>query len=1389
VTEWNLSVRLTGQGTHLNRTLRDTARDARDASRAVTALRRDVDRLRASTRNNIRIRLDVDAAHLRTDVRAALTTAGAGQGLRVRLDVDAAHLRTDVSAALSSAGSGQGLAVNLRLANSMQLRREVEDAVRWAAWGHRIEIPIGLADPMQLRRDVSAAVRWASMTQTIRVRVEPDTSALTTLGGTLGGSSGSRGGTFGLGSLIPLATAAIPLVAGLTATIGPLTGSLAIAGGAATAFGIALAGQVSALSEASDAEKKYRDAVQEHGQASTQAAEAQLAYQRQLASMPPDTQKAAVALSRLKTTFGDWSDDMSEFTMQPVTKGFTVLEQIIPRLSPQVQSFSGELDRMMNVAGGAINTPGFDRFATQVSELTDQQLDEFTDDVIHLMRVVSEGRAGDGALGELLDYAQQNGPAAREAIQAIGKAVIVLAQGAAEAGPSMLTLVTAAARLVSALPPELIGIILQVAFALKLLQLSGAGMAALAAGIGRVQVQIAALGATSAAAGGGLLGLRAAFLSLGVAARASIIVAAIAAVVVAAEGLSHIGETTAPDVDKLTTSLGNLGRTGKATGYVAEKFGADFGKLNDQIKKVTNPSVVESINNWGESITGGLLDAGDATEEFTKNADSIDESLANLVRNGNAKLAKAALADILKGLDPKEAAKLRGELESYDEGLADLAFEQKMTADSMGIFGQAAADTSAKLSAQKESADGLRASLLALNDVNRSAYDAQIGFEASLDSLTESFKEHGATLDIDTAAGQANGTAMSQAAAAQDEMIATGLAAGDSLETMTGKSNKLRGEMMRLATEAFDGNKKKAREYINTLLGTPESITTLIRAEKDQAVAGLKTVQAAIAATPGAKEITVETLNASAIAALEKVGLKTEQLPDGRTRVFTANGQAITSIDAVWAALNNLNGKTANTYTTHHVTYEYAVASGQINGRTASQMGRADGGIVDFYAAGGIRARKENHIAQIARGGTYRVWAEDETMGEAYVPFAPSKRVRSRAITEQVVSRLGGDPQSIQWNANGSVTDWRYDPATGSLYSPSDAGQAGRKTRKVKGKDVAYFDLGAVEKQIRAASMATNAWNRDLQRVADRVGGDVAEALAGMGKEGVALADKMANGSTKYINDMAASLRNLQSTAKASLTDYTRQITKANSVNKVFADNLAKLAAQGYGDLASQLAAQGDESAQQLAAAAVKDKGKAASANTAAKTANSALTSDQVTDLVQIIAAITTSKTGIHDVAARTQIGEDVIIAIANKARTQISSSLGSRASRFLADLGKANAHQAYADGGIRAGLYATRGGMVSFAEPSTGGEAYLPLGANKRRTALPVLADVAHRFGLGLTDAQAGRPVIVVRNGDNITIPVTPVRTGASASDIGFQVGRSVRRARRGGVNARAGG
>jgi hypothetical protein len=61
----------------------------------------------------------------------------------------------------------------------------------------------------------------------------------------------------------------------------------------------------------------------------------------------------------------------------------------------------------------------------------------------------------------------------------------------------------------------------------------------------------------------------------------------------------------------------------------------------------------------------------------------------------------------------------------------------------------------------------------------------------------------------------------------------------------------------------------------------------------------------------------------------------------------------------------------------------------------------AEGGIVSFSKG------TERHIAQMARPGEMRVWAEPETGGEAYIPLAATKRARSTAILSSVANQFG----------------------------------------------------------------------------------------------------------------------------------------------------------------------------------------------------------------------------------------------------------------------------------------------------------------------------------------------------------------------------------------------
>lgn len=82
-------------------------------------------------------------------------------------------------------------------------------------------------------------------------------------------------------------------------------------------------------------------------------------------------------------------------------------------------------------------------------------------------------------------------------------------------------------------------------------------------------------------------------------------------------------------------------------------------------------------------------------------------------------------------------------------------------------------------------------------------------------------------------------------------------------------------------------------------------------------------------------------------------------------------------------------------------------------------LGAADGAIVSFAGGG------EHHVAQIAKAGDWRVWAEPETGGEAYIPLAPSKRARSTAIWRETGRKLGvksyADGGVAGGNARGTV--------------------------------------------------------------------------------------------------------------------------------------------------------------------------------------------------------------------------------------------------------------------------------------------------------------------------------------------------------------------------------
>ncbi|QNA93265.1 MULTISPECIES: phage tail tape measure protein [unclassified Microbacterium] len=129
-------------------------------------------------------------------------------------------------------------------------------------------------------------------------------------------------------------------------------------------------------------------------------------------------------------------------------------------------------------------------------------------------------------------------------------------------------------------------------------------------------------------------------------------------------------------------------------------------------------------------------------------------------------------------------------------------------------------------------------------------------------------------------------------------------------------------------------------------------------------------------------------------------------------KVIAQTAQAQIDIDNF---VNRNGQKTINVWLNPQVQAMNDAFAGYLN---TNGFKNADGNVVQ-YANGGV----EHHVAQIAKGGDVRIWAEDETEGESYIPHAMSKRARSDQIMHETARILGGTyiPAGARGYAAGAV--------------------------------------------------------------------------------------------------------------------------------------------------------------------------------------------------------------------------------------------------------------------------------------------------------------------------------------------------------------------------------
>ncbi|MEU9415153.1 phage tail tape measure protein [Streptomyces sp. NPDC048272] len=885
----------------------------------------------------------------------------------------------------------------------------------------------------------------------------------------------------------------------------------------------------------------------------------------------------------------------------------------------------------------------------------------------------------------------------------------------------------------------------------------GTGLLLMLPRIMAVRAELVALGLTAARTRAFMMGLG----------RLSVVVSAIAAMSMGVSWLTDRFRDAPPNVTRLTNALVDFAMKGKATGELSKTFGANLDGIGEAAARLAHPGTLDRIGDALYEITHLGMGTDEGLEKARNQIKALDESLSSLVSSGNPDMAAKAFARMAAESEKQGVSteKLRTLLPQYSAALTTTDTTTKLAADSQKKLGDATAMTADEIADTRTEAEKLKDTLAALNGVAISAAEKEISFRSSLKELTDAVKENGYSLDVTTEKGRnVKGAFLDAASAALAHAEATAQQKG-SVEA----GNAVLEQdiaILRRQMEAAGFSASAIQGLISKYAQLPVSAETRIDAKTGQAVADLQAVQAEIRRT-NSKTVTVSALTAAAEQNLRALGYRVTHMPDGRVSIEIPTGAPSAAVSAIQGRINSVRGKSVNVnvyYRTHGMPND-ADGNGMSDFVQAPQ---ARGSVIDYYAAGGVR---ENHVAQIAPAGSWRVWAEPETGGEAYIPLAPGKRPRSRAIAEEAVRRLGG--KGIAWYANGGTSYTpselpvlggtgdarrRYDELTGKLRdawseyrravdeltrlkSNKDSSAGDKKTASnavntafalVKSLDRTLglaagaqapgsFNLGVYQRMLTNSLNDTEKWRSNLTRIGQRGGEEIRALLEGMGSDGYDLVSSLAGASDAMFKDITAKLVRTGTTAKATLADLTRQLGASTKESKQFASDLQTLAARGFGDLAQALAAQGGSAGAQLARQAVTgNQADAKAANSAVGSANATLDGEELTQSLVMLSTLRGGPNRGFSELIAAGLSPSVIRSLAPRIMGQINTLPTEFKGRFLAQLVGQAGGTAMARGGI------LRSPLVLAGE--AGPEAYIPLNGSMRSRDL--LATTARLMG-----------------------------------------------------------
>jgi len=243
-----------------------------------------------------------------------------------------------------------------------------------------------------------------------------------------------------------------------------------------------------------------------------------------------------------------------------------------------------------------------------------------------------------------------------------------------------------------------------------------------------------------------------------------------------------------------------------------------------------------SIARQAETFNGKMSTLSDLTKDiaaqFGNELNPQLKTFMDLVNDSNLPAATAEFAKWMGFLNQFSVLGTVGKIREMQKPTQVVAKTTKDAAtETKGMVTQTR-DLAKAYDDAKSSLDKLLGSLDVFDEKGVSRQEAQIAYQRAIDDATQSLKDNGRTLDINSEKGRQNREALTDVAKAIGDQTNARLhdarKSGESTASILSDYNRMRQSLIEQATR-FTGSKRKAEEYVNTLLGTPEEVATEVK--------------------------------------------------------------------------------------------------------------------------------------------------------------------------------------------------------------------------------------------------------------------------------------------------------------------------------------------------------------------------------------------------------------------------------------------------------------------------------------------------------------------------------------------------------------------------------